>query len=110
MLNNSGIHGEIDMTSPGTGTIHGETVCLLVDGNDAVVGFDITSGFWAGYTLYFRYVDGGEGSNADPDYMYNAFFLGESDDCETFCQECADWGWAGTLEAETGNIQVNDGN
>lgn len=112
MVNNGGVHGEVNMALIFDGLL-AESDCLLVEGNHAVVGARITEvgdpdfDFFIGQYLYFQVIDNGEGSNAPEDQMYTTVFIEEFLDCEQMCPSCVDYEEFGPpVEISSGNIQV----
>jgi len=122
--NNGGIHGQVVVN--GLVSFHGETNCLMVDGNKAVFGCVITQVsdnagldfITPGNYVYFRVDDNGEGENDPSDQYCNIFNVTEDDWCELGLLDVdyvyipasilwADFGFSDTAN-ESDQIQVND--
>lgn len=114
MKNNGGIHGTVEFPAFLGGT-YGETTCLLVEDNQAVIGFKIeeignpAAAFLIGYYMYFHVIDNGEGANDPVDQMYGTVYIASTDDCLQVCPTCVDWeGVEPLTDISSGNIQVKD--
>jgi hypothetical protein len=80
ILNNSGVHGEVDFQSNTYGLMHTETLCVSTneDGEGIIavriVSVEIPTGLFQPNNIFFMKVnDNGEGANSDPDQ--HSFFV-----------------------------------
>jgi hypothetical protein len=117
--NNGGVHGSANLWL-GPWNFILETECVMVEENEAVYGGTITEvngpplppGFPAiGDNLYFKVIDNGQGSNADPDQIALAFLaaFGGSSACGILTPSNPVWDLFGNGDvSEPGSIKVNN--
>jgi hypothetical protein len=117
--NNGGAHGSANVRI-GPWDFILETECVMVEENEAVYGGTITEingpqtppGFpEVGDGLYFRVIDNGQGSNADPDQVTLAFLVafGGSSACGILTPNNPVWDLFGNGDvSEPGSIKVNN--
>jgi hypothetical protein len=117
--NNGGAHGSANVWL-GPWDFILETECVMVEENIAVYGGTITEingpitppGFpEVGDGLYFRVIDNGQGSNADPDQVTLAFLVafGGSSACGILIPSHPVWANFGDGDvSEPGSIKVNN--
>lgn len=105
--------------SVGPWTFTFETECLMVDGNEAVYGGTITervgppappsAPFNIGDHAYWKVIDNGQGSNADPDQFLGTFKFSTASQCGVYTPDNTDvWPSSKIYNVpEPGSIKVN---
>jgi hypothetical protein len=117
--NSGGAHGSANLRL-GPWDFILETECVMVEENEAVYGGTIAEidgpplppGFPAvGDNLYFKVIDNGQGSNADPDQVNQLVFAGFGGDsaCGILTPSHPNWDLAPDSDvSEPGSIKVNN--
>lgn len=109
VVNNGGVHGNFHMEANTVGTVKGVSRCLVIDGNDAVFGIEITEAtnpFLVGMYAHYRGRDNGEGANANPDEVHGVFFVSPTLDCNFFDQSFPFWYNYPVFTIDEGNLLV----
>ena len=73
IMNNGGIHGEVEINHGTYGLIQSETLCVSTNGDEAIIAARYTSIEFPSYPVlenniwFWKLKDNGEGGNSDPD-------------------------------------------